>query len=270
MSSKIQQEQQQEQQQQQQQQQQQDPSNSKTEAFIEQAKENVSGFVGRTFEKLLGNRINSLLDNAIPSQLMNVDKVREKVDEVKQQVEEIQENMIQNVSKNTMDSAERAIYVIPLLGEAAAAATSLDSAVAAGRNVYSGFTNIKDKIDEIKETVDEAREEIGATAQGALQRINPISSMPSLPQMPSVPSLPQISSVPSSFPATHTQSVTKKGGNGNRNRNKNKSATKKSMRILNRTRKSLMQFYGGSAKQTKTKTKTKTNKNKNKQKQTKT
>jgi flagellar hook-associated protein FlgK len=226
----------------------------KITAFTEQLKEKMSGFFGRTFDKLIGKRVSTLVEKAVPSELMHIDKIREKVHEVEDKVANVQQDMVQTITKNALNSAERAVYVVPFAGGIAAAITAVDSVVAAGRNAAAGIGEVKKKVEEIKSVVDEANQGLNAAssaAEGGLSGLNNLS--PQIPQMkvPDLPQVPTASSIlnkeldetptPPATPSPVTETPIK--GGGKRVTKKNRSS--RSEKILIRAKKSIDQFYGG-------------------------
>jgi uncharacterized phage infection (PIP) family protein YhgE len=142
-----------------------DTSNKKP--LIEQVKEKVATGVGKIFHRVVGKRVNNLLDNAVPRNLINLPVIKEKLQKVKGEIGDIQQKVINRVSKNSLDSLERDVYVAPVLGEVVAAVTSVDSMVAAARNGLDGFKRIKDKVNEVRDTVKQAKEQLASMKDAA-------------------------------------------------------------------------------------------------------
>ena len=218
---------------------------SNPESLITFAKDKLSVLVGNTLHKIVGSQVDKIIDKIVPVQLANVPKIKELVDNSKAQIAEIQENMVEHVTKNALDSVERDVYVVPIIGEVAAAVTSVDSLIASGRNAWAGISKMKEKINTIEKTIKDL----------------------SYGNVPSIPGIPNFSD---SFNAMKNKMKDKASGalssikdKGNsaaesvKNSVKSANATitpplqqggiktrrKNSNKILNRTRKSLQVFY---------------------------
>ena len=168
-------------------------NNNHPEAMLELAKDKLSGFVSRTIQKGLNMSVNKLINKAVPSDVNNFPIIENKINEIKDQIEQIQEETVDRVTKSVLNAAERAVYVIPIAGEAAAAVTSLDSAIAAGRNAWQGFDEIKDKINEIQQTTNE---------------LNTLSNMPNMPNIPNIPNIPSVPNM-QTMPINSNHTLTK-------------------------------------------------------------
>ena len=58
-----------------------------------------------------------------------------------------------DAAHKVLNSIERAVYIVPVIGEIAAVITSLDTAIAAARNVSGGSKEIKTTINKISQSV---------------------------------------------------------------------------------------------------------------------